>query len=366
MFPSIDLAGRAAVSVDAQRAICLRAQARASDSIMPVRSLAIDILRILQRGGPQDAASLAAACGSRPAEARSAAARLVSDGRLLLTGNAYSLSGNAYPLGGFDFLDAAAIRAALRGSARGMAVDVVDSCESTNSTLLDEADLDAPRLLLAEEQTAGRGRRGRRWLSGIGDALTLSLRRAVARPLRDLPALSLVSGVAASRALHALGAPSVRLKWPNDLVVTDASAAKAKLGGILVETRQQGSRVTIVVGIGINVRESRRVRSSLARRVASLEQLVARMPSRNTLAAALASELCLALDAFEREGFGAVQRDWEALHAYAGERLRVRLANGRVLAGTADGVDEQGALRLRTRGGVHAVHSGRVVNARAA
>ena len=342
------------------RSVSIAARGLASASIMPVHSLAIDILRILERHGPLDPAALASACGCRPAELRPVTRRLLAERRL-------SLDDNGFAIEGFDFLDADRIRASLLGSARALAVGVLDACASTNTVLLDGASLESPRLLLAEEQTAGRGRRGRRWISGVGDALTLSLRRRVARPLRDLPALSLVSGVAASRALRALGASAVGLKWPNDLVVAEAGgSAKAKLGGILVETRQQGARITTVIGIGINVRESRRVHASLPRRVASLEQLLAPLPSRNALAAALANELCAALDAFERAGFGAAQREWEALHAYAGERMRVRLANGRVLDGTADGLDERGALRLRTRTGMHAVHSGRVVTARAA
>jgi BirA family biotin operon repressor/biotin-[acetyl-CoA-carboxylase] ligase len=73
-----------------------------------------------------------------------------------------------------------------------------------------------------------------------------------------------------------------------------------------------------------------------------------------------------ALRAFEAEGFGAFRKDWEALHAHAGQRLRVRLADGRRLAGIAAGLADDGALQLRTRSGLRTVHSGSVTQARPA
>src|SRR5207342_2673670 len=108
----------------------------------------------------------------------------------------------------------------------GVEVRRVASCSSTNSVLLEERAA-SPVLLIALEQTAGRGRRGRRWHSAPGAGLTFSLARRVARPARELPALSLAAGIAATRALRALGVARAALKWPNDLVVGDA-----KLGGI--------------------------------------------------------------------------------------------------------------------------------------
>ena len=133
-----------------------------------------------------------------------------------------------------DRLDAAAI------VVPGVEVRVVERCGSTNDLALQSR---APLLIAAEEQTAGRGRRGRRWHSALGASITFSLARRISRPTRELPALSLVAGVAVARALRALGVP-VRLKWPNDLEVEGA-----KLGGILVETRG-GSHA--VIGIGVN------------------------------------------------------------------------------------------------------------------
>src|SRR5687767_16036938 len=126
-----------------------------------------------------------------------------------------------------DRLEAAAI------ALPGVAVRVVERCTSTNDLALKAQ---SPVLVAAEEQTAGRGRRGRRWHSAPGAGVTFSLGRRIRRPVRELAALSLVAGVAATRALRALGVRTAALKWPNDLVVDGA-----KLGGILVETRSQGA-----------------------------------------------------------------------------------------------------------------------------
>src|SRR3954463_13031747 len=128
-----------------------------------------------------------------------------------------------------ELLDASQIALA------GVDVRVLERCDSTNSVLL-AAEVLRPTLLACEEQTAGRGRRGRRWHSLPGGSITFSLARTIERPVRELAALSLVAGVASVRALRRLGAAGVALKWPNDLVV-----GGAKLGGILVETRAQGA-----------------------------------------------------------------------------------------------------------------------------
>jgi BirA family biotin operon repressor/biotin-[acetyl-CoA-carboxylase] ligase len=245
----------------------------------------------------------------------------------------------------------------------GAEVRMVQRCGSTNTVLLEERDPgEQPVVLIAREQTAGRGRRGRRWRSAGADAsLTFSLRRSVTRPLRELGALSLVAGVAATRALRALGVSRAALKWPNDLMVEGA-----KLGGILVETRPAGRATRAVIGIGINLRDGAGLTARLRRRVASLDMLVSPLPSAEAVAGSIVRELLDALRAFDAAGLEAVRSDWEAMDAHAGQRLRVRLADGRCISGIASGLAADGGLRLRTRAGVRAVTSGRVVSARAA
>jgi BirA family biotin operon repressor/biotin-[acetyl-CoA-carboxylase] ligase len=240
-----------------------------------------------------------------------------------------------------DKLDAAAI------ALPGVEVRVVDRCLSTNG-LLNE-NVRRPVLLAAEEQTAGRGRRGRRWVSPRGAGITFSLAAPVRRPARELGALSLVAGVAVARALRALGA-SVALKWPNDLVV-----GAAKLGGILVEAKNG----VAVIGVGINCHRVAGFAERLKREVAFLG-----IDDRNRVIRAIALALLEALREFETRGFEAAS--WAAMDAHAGQRLKVRLADGKTLSGFSQGVFEDGALRLLTRSGVRAVRSGRVVSARPA
>jgi BirA family biotin operon repressor/biotin-[acetyl-CoA-carboxylase] ligase len=250
-----------------------------------------------------------------------------------------------------DRLDAGTIRVP------GTEVRVLGRCTSTNTILL-AGDIGRPVLLAADEQTAGRGRRGRRWHSPAGTGVLFSLALPMRRQVRELGGLSVVAGLAAVRALRALGASEVALRWPNDLLVRGA-----KLGGILVETRTRGAGSAAVVGIGVNHRTVQGLAARLRRGVAALDQLLRPLPPRNTVICAVGCELIAALHAFDATGFGPFLADWEALNAFAGQRLRVRLADGRVVAGLAEGLAADGALQLRTRRGVRTVRSGRVVSA---
>jgi BirA family biotin operon repressor/biotin-[acetyl-CoA-carboxylase] ligase len=248
-----------------------------------------------------------------------------------------------------DRLEASAMRVP------GADVRVVARCASTNSTLLGMR-LQRPALLATNEQTAGRGRRGRRWHSPAGYGVLFSLGLALARPVRELGGVSIVAGVAAVRALRALGAAGAALKWPNDIML-----GSGKLGGILVETRAQGAGSAVVVGIGINHRNAPGLAARLRRGVAALEDCLSPLPPRNAAIGALGREVLGALRAFDAAGFEPFRGDWDALHAFPGKLLRVRLADGRVLAGVATGLASDGALQLRTRGGLRTVRNGRVL-----
>lgn len=240
----------------------------------------------------------------------------------------------------------------------GVEVRVVERCGSTNSELLQERG-GLPVLLAAEQQSAGRGRRGRRWHSVPGADVAFSLARCLARPARELAPLSLVAGVAAASALRTLGVGQASLKWPNDLMVHGA-----KLGGILVETRAEGAVTRAVIGIGINCHRKADLEKRLRRRIASLEDFVP--VARNVVIQQVGRALMTALDRFEESGFDAARREWERMDGNAGQRLRVRLADGRSICGIGGGVAADGALRLLTRQGERNVRSGRIVSARPA
>lgn len=242
----------------------------------------------------------------------------------------------------------------------GAEVRVLGRCTSTNALLL-AGDLRHPLLLAADEQITGRGRRGRRWHSPAGTGILFSIGLPMQRPVRELGGLSIAAGLAAVRALRVLGAMEAALKWPNDLLVRGA-----KLGGILVETRAQGAGSAVVVGIGINHRSVDGLGMQLRRGVAALDQLLRPLPVRNAVISAVAREVMAALRAFDAAGFEPFRGHWEELHAFAGKALRVRLADGRVVAGVAAGLAADGALQLRTRTGLRTVRDGRVLLGRSA
>jgi BirA family biotin operon repressor/biotin-[acetyl-CoA-carboxylase] ligase len=119
-----------------------------------------------------------------------------------------------------------------------------------------------------------------------------------------------------------------------------------------------------VIGIGVNYRTKPDAR--VRRRTAALEDLLRPLPPRNLLIAAMTRELLDVLDSFDASGLAHLRGEWESLHAHAGQRVRLRLADGTVVAGIDAGVAEDGAMRVRTRDGVRALVSARVISARPA
>src|SRR4051812_41816190 len=163
--------------------------------------------------------------------------------------------GAARPMKDIDDLDAPLIRDAVAENGEPVAVEVLQRCGSTNAELLAREPTRQPVFLFADEQTAGRGRRGRRWHATPGAAIMFSLRWEFDPPAARLGGLSLAVGVSIATTLHRLGASDVGLKWPNDLLACVASGG-AKLGGILIETRTSGSRIAAVIGVGLNFRRT--------------------------------------------------------------------------------------------------------------
>ncbi len=130
-----------------------------------------------------------------------------------------------------------------------------------------------------------------------------------------------------------------------------------------METRARGAGSVAVVGIGINHLSVEGLEARLRRGVAALQELLRPLPERNSIIGALGRDLLAALSSFDATGFEPFRADWQALHAHAGQRLRVRLADGRVVAGVAEGLAADGALQLRTRRGLRTVRNGHVVSA---
>ncbi len=230
---------------------------------------------------------------------------------------------------------------------------VADSVDSTNSRLL-EMDTDGVAACLAEHQQAGRGRRGRAWVSPFGANLYLSVSWPFASLPPDFPALGLAAGVAARRALEDIGARGVWLKWPNDLY-----AEGAKLGGILLEMRgEPPGPCRVVAGIGVNVDMPEAAGGAVDQRWIDLAGVMGGvLPSRNALAIALLDHWIAAFAGFERGGFADFREEWRTADLLAGADVEV--ADGRQrLVGRALGVAADGALEIETAEGVRRVVSG--------
>lgn len=252
-------------------------------------------------------------------------------------------------------LDAAQIEHHLGDRAQMFSLEVVDQTGSTNQDLRQRARNGAASGLvcIAETQTAGRGRRGRKWLSAPGGTLTFSLLWNFASGPGELSGLPLAVGVSILRSLEALSLRGVQLKWPNDMLWQHR-----KLGGILIDTATSaGSTVSAVIGIGLNLRLPKTVVQQIDQPAADLESAGLQI-GRNELLARLLCDLGDVLDEFSRNGFGALRAQWELSHAYQDKMVTVEMNDGVYLTGKAIGVDESGALLLQTAVGKRVIHSG--------
>lgn len=226
----------------------------------------------------------------------------------------------------------------------GFTVEVLAEIDSSNTELMRRARAGRtePTLLVAERQTAGRGRLGRPWHSAVGDSLTFSLGLPLA-PL-DWSGLSLAVGLSLAESLH----PAIGLKWPNDLWVQGR-----KLGGILIEAATSGGHSQVVIGVGLNIRLPSD--PGLSTPPAALTEL---WPQASAAAALqrLLPALVHTLQAFETQGFGPLHARYASRDVLRGQP--VQTSDG--LQGLCQGVTPQGALRLATAEGEHTLHSAEV------
>ncbi|WIG54529.1 MAG: Biotin operon repressor / Biotin--protein ligase [Rhodanobacteraceae bacterium] len=258
-----------------------------------------------------------------------------------------------------EWIDPATIHAGLPAAIRRRVGGIENHwrLDSTSSECLRRAgELPDRSFVFADWQDAGRGRRGRQWVSPPATNLQFSCLKRFAGGYAALSGLSLAVGIAVADALEDCGARGIGLKWPNDLVHGDA-----KLGGILIELGGEFmGPCHAVVGVGINLRAPPAMRRALDRPCTDLRDVCGgKAPSRNALASALVARLVEALDLFDDSGFAAFADAWNARDALNGRAIRVDGARG-VFEGTAAGVDARGALRVRRNGGVESLDSAEV------
>ena len=256
----------------------------------------------------------------------------------------YKVRGRGYRLASpLSLLDDVALR---REHMRlGWVCRIHETIDSTNAEAMRVANSDAelPCLVLAEQQTAGRGRRGRHWASPFAENLYYSLALRMDGGTRRLGGLSLLVGLAVVDTLRELGIDTAGLKWPNDILV-----GGKKLAGVLLEITGDPANVChVIIGIGINVnmRESINVDQPWT----SLALELGLVQDRNKVACALSRNLSAYLAGHQEKGFAAYRRDWEKKHLWQG--LVVALTAGATITqGVVLGVGDDGTLRLNVGG----------------
>lgn len=265
--------------------------------------------------------------------------------------------------GGLELLEAGMIRDQLSSSPAVIGSDIVilDSVDSTNSYLKRNYEGQAVNgiVCLAEQQTDGRGRRGRSWVSPFGKNLYFSTLWSFTGGSAALDGLSLAVAVETRQAITcAVGSDAIQLKWPNDLLLNNR-----KIGGILLELTGDPTDVCqVIIGIGLNLGmspndETREGLAGIGQPWADLGEFG--NLSRNQLAAELIRHLLPMLANYQISGFAPYRDQWQRYDAYAGAEVQVSTPVGS-LAGRSLGLAANGALRVEIEGEVHSFFGGEV------
>ncbi len=271
----------------------------------------------------------------------------------------HSVRGRGYQLSQpLHWLDAARIADHLGEVGDGLQLEILDHASSSNALLMQRAAQGATSgsVLALEWQSAGRGRLGRAWHSGLGNALTFSLLWRFERGLAALSGLSLAVGVATVRALHELGVQNARLKWPNDVLLP-----AGKLAGILLEA--QGDMLgpsAVVIGIGLNLTQPFQAGGQIEQAVSDLSASGIPLQERSRVLALVLKHLVQILREFAVHGFAPLRSEWESYHLFQQRPAKLLMPDGAVIEGMVRGVTEDGALRLETALGVQVFNAGEI------
>lgn len=232
-------------------------------------------------------------------------------------------------------------------------LEIYQDIDSTNRYLMNKARLGAPsgQVCLAERQQAGRGRRGRDWVSPFGANIYLSLLWRFTLNAESLAGLGLAVGVAVNRALREAGLTGAGLKWPNDILWQNR-----KLAGILLEmTGEMSGPCAVVIGVGVNVRMPASAARTLDQPWVDLETALSRPVLRNQFAAKLIQHIICVLKEFALFGFNGLQQEWAQHDLANGKPIVLQLPDGKggsTVHGIGRGVDASGALRLEDHNGI--------------
>jgi BirA family transcriptional regulator, biotin operon repressor / biotin---[acetyl-CoA-carboxylase] ligase len=270
----------------------------------------------------------------------------------------FSIPGRGYKLAApFTKLSAATITAQLGEVSQYFDIEVVDEIASTNTALLNiRGGSNKIKVLIAESQSQGRGRRGRAWQAVLGGSLTFSLRWQFDKPAGQLGGASLVVGLALVEALIEAGLHTAKLKWPNDIVVEGKKCA-----GILIETQGDVFEpANLVIGIGVNYRLSPDQQKIIDQPVCDYAANVASPIPRDALLSSIFRNLYKHLSTFNQHGFAPLRNAWLTHHAYANAAVTAHFGDGRTLDGVVVDVANDGALVLEVAGRREVLYSGEV------
>ncbi len=235
------------------------------------------------------------------------------------------------------------------------------SLDSTNNKMMSVAETNAHdrHIVFAEMQTAGRGRRGREWLSPFARNLYFSILWPFSQGIAAIQGLSLAVGLAIQRSLKEQGVPSVGLKWPNDILASGGGLDNAKLGGILIElTGDMSDACQVVVGVGLNLDIQAKDLTKIDQQAIGVKQL-GKDISRNAMTANIVKHLCEVLEQFSVQGFAPLQQEWNDNDAFKGQEVKLILPSSEI-RGVCAGVNAKGELQLHTAEGLKAFNAGEV------
>ena len=272
----------------------------------------------------------------------------------------HAVRGRGYQLSTpLQLLDLEKILASLSQSTRSRldAIDVLNSVDSTSEYLRRQLDSLYPgrgKACLAEQQTAGRGRRGKSWVSPYGSSLYLSLAWFIDQPGLSISGLSLAIAVSVVRALERYGVERLGLKWPNDIFLEGR-----KLAGILLDlSGESGGVWRVVVGIGINLRMPSGAAELIDQPWTDLSGMAVEV-DRNLLAGQVLEALVSDIELFAGKGLVSFINEWERFDLLSGREIGLQQGD-RMIAGIARGIDKDGALLVERNGITGSYHAGEV------
>lgn len=230
-----------------------------------------------------------------------------------------------------------------------------DEIPSTNGFMLSHInELKSGDVCVAEYQSAGRGRRGRTWVSPYGHHLYFSLFWSFPQGMAQAMGLSLVVACTLVEVLKSYGVENIGVKWPNDIYLDHK-----KLAGILIEMAGQAdSECQLIIGIGVNMAMSEDHGKGIDQPWSDLSTL-ATMPNKTDLVIELQKQLKRDIQLFEREGLNAFKARWQAADLFYGKPIRLLMGENHI-DGICMGVDAQGAVLLDTADGIQAFIGGEI------